>query len=159
MWNTNTASIAGKKGNLKSLKHAQETMRKKYEARIRIYNLNPILCRYCKKPIPYFRKRAKFCNVSCSNSHRKKELVEKRCLFCNKIITNNKYCSNICCNEHHKKIRFEKNKKLILQGKQKNQKRLKSYLIFLYGEKCMKCCWNEINVYTKKVPIELHHKD
>jgi 5-methylcytosine-specific restriction endonuclease McrA len=35
----------------------------------------------------------------------------------------------------------------------------KQYLIHLYGSDCMKCGWNEKNVITEKVPIELEHID
>jgi len=31
------------------------------------------------------------------------------------------------------------------------------WFINKYGEKCMICGWNEINPYTKKIPLELHH--
>lgn len=36
---------------------------------------------------------------------------------------------------------------------------MKRYLIEKYGEQCTKCGWQLRNIFTKKIPIELHHKD
>jgi Zn finger protein HypA/HybF involved in hydrogenase expression len=32
-------------------------------------------------------------------------------------------------------------------------------MIKKHGEKCMECGWNEINIHTGKIPIELEHID
>jgi hypothetical protein len=38
-------------------------------------------------------------------------------------------------------------------------KRIKRYFREKYDNKCQVCGWNEINRITKRVPLELHHKD
>ena len=35
----------------------------------------------------------------------------------------------------------------------------KKYLIELHGEKCMKCGWDEKNIHTNIVPVQLNHID
>ena len=92
---------------------------------------------------------------------RKREKKEKQCLYCGKDIPNrNTYCNNKCQGNHQIKERH----KLISENKftgnnQSIDRSTKRYLISLYGEKCMKCDWSEINPWTKKVPIELNHID
>jgi predicted restriction endonuclease len=36
---------------------------------------------------------------------------------------------------------------------------IKKYLIYKYGNKCMKCGWAEVNPTSGKIPIELEHID
>ena len=94
---------------------------------------------------------------------RKRERLEKNCLNCNNPIPNrNVYCNNKCQADYKRKETF----KLLQEGKFEGFNRMdtidvnsKKYLISLHGEKCMKCGWNDINIYTNKVPIQLNHID
>ena len=36
---------------------------------------------------------------------------------------------------------------------------IRQYLLEKYNNKCAKCGWNEINTYTKNIPIEVEHID
>lgn len=36
---------------------------------------------------------------------------------------------------------------------------IKRYMIQKYGEKCSVCGWAETNVYTRRIPLEMNHKD
>jgi len=45
------------------------------------------------------------------------------------------------------------------RGKYATSLHIKKYMILKYGEKCNKCGWNERNIITNNIPIELHHKD
>jgi len=82
----------------------------------------------------------------------------KKCNFCDKELKgrNKKYCNNKCQVSYQKNEIFEEIKNGNLEL---NDRWYKKYLIEEYGEKCMKCNWNEVNQVTKKVPIELEHKD
>lgn len=94
---------------------------------------------------------------------RKREKLEKTCKNCNKLIPNrNVYCDNKCQAEFKRKENF----KFIEEGKFEKFNRMdtidvnsKKFLISLHGEKCMKCGWNEINLHTNRVPIQLNHID
>ena len=131
-------------------------------------------CKECSVEIPNGRK---FCGSSCSAKYNNK-LYPKRtngrekpkCLHCGDTIKheryNRKYCSNKCQGELKRKIRNNQVNNLIensefeLLGKKSTIDRLsKKYLIENYGEKCMKCGWNEINGWTGIIPIELNHID
>jgi len=84
--------------------------------------------------------------------HKRKK---KKCLNCGNITTN-KYCNSICQQEYIKKETF---KKIENGDTSLDRRKYRQYLIEKYGEKCMKCGWHEKNPITKKVPIELEHKD
>ena len=115
-----------------------------------------------------------FCNRSCSATYngekhpkRKKVYNENRfkyCIFCKKelVKTQKKYCNNTCRNNHE----YEKFLKKWFdgaddgcRGKNKENKStyIERYLREKYGNKCQKCGWNEINEYTGKVPLDVHH--
>ena len=36
---------------------------------------------------------------------------------------------------------------------------IRKYLLEKYNNKCQKCGWSEINPFTNKVPLHVHHKD
>ncbi len=95
---------------------------------------------------------------------RKRERLEKNCRNCGKVIPNiNTYCNNKCQQEfqHNKWIREWRD------GKQKGYKGknfllanpLRRYLIEKANNKCEVCSWNEVNIYTNKVPLEVDHID
>lgn len=114
----------------------------------------------------------KFCSHSCSATYnnnarpKKEKIIKKRiriqktiknnkCLNCGKD-AKNKFCAQKCQHEYKRNEIFKK----IENGDTSFfHKQYKAYLIYKYGEKCMKCGWNEINASTGKVPIELEHKD
>ncbi|RLI99134.1 MAG: hypothetical protein DRP08_07555 [Candidatus Aenigmatarchaeota archaeon] len=88
---------------------------------------------------------------------RKREKKEKCCLNCGKLIPNrNVYCNNKCQGEYSTKITFTKIENGDVSLSADTYKR---YLIFKFGNKCMKCGWNDINPTTGLVPIQLEHKD
>jgi len=123
--------------------------------------------------ISLISEKRKFCSQSCSaifnNKKRpikeKNKITKKRirkkenkyyeCLNCGKGV-HNKYCSSKCQHEYKKNETY---KKIENGDTSLYQKQYKLYLIYRFGEKCMKCGWNETNLITKKIPIELEHKD
>lgn len=117
------------------------------------------ICYNCGNEI---KKRGnKFCSKSCtaifSNKNRTRNIKKEKCLNCNKEINKiKKYCSVECSIIHKKNIIFQK----IESGdKTLNTKQYKHFLIKKYGNKCMRCEWDKINVTTGKVPIQLEHID
>lgn len=118
------------------------------------------ICLNCGKEINVTKKsEKKFCNNSCAakyNNHKRKKI--RLCLNCGKELDckQKKFCSNTCGSFYKRKLIFKKieNGDCSLPGKN-----YKNYLIHKYGEKCMKCGWNEVSEYSKKIPIELEHID
>jgi predicted nucleic acid-binding Zn ribbon protein len=126
-------------------------------------------CKNCLADIPNERK---FCDSSCAATYNNK-LYPKRtygrtkpkCLYCGKEINaryDQKFCSNKCQgesrrNELFEKVRLEKFDEL--GNKASIDRTTKKYLIKVYGDKCMKCGWDDVNHWTGKVPIELNHID
>ena len=106
----------------------------------------------------------KFCSHKCAAIfNNKKRCVIRNCKKCGDEIKgkNRIYCSNKC----QTKLIYEEGKKLVLSdnadllmAKNKNPF-IKRVLIEKYGNRCMECGWCKVNVYTKKVPIELEHID
>ena len=88
----------------------------------------------------------------------------KKCINCDCELTKDatKYCSSKCQQEIQ---RMEKVNMWLngenngCRGKTATANWIKWYLIKLYGEKCMECGWNKLNIYTNKIPIELEHID
>ena len=109
----------------------------------------------------------KFCSKSCSatynNKKKKKKKSNKKCINCGKELQNrnNKYCNNICQNEYQNNEIFKliESNNLHLNNSSTESRWVKKYLIIKYGEKCMKCGWNEIHQITGNVPIQINHKD
>lgn len=125
-------------------------------------------CLNCKTKInTTIGENKKFCSQSCAatynNKKRKRKKEIKRCLNCDNLINyrNTTYCNNKCQKEYKRKIIFKKieSNDFLLENKETESKWVKKYLINKYGEKCMKCGWNEIHAITKKVPIQMNHID
>jgi len=107
-----------------------------------------------------------FCSKSCSASYnnvRRKRLKKTNiCKNCGNLINGrNIYCDNICQNEYQRNQIFEKIELGVfhLENKESESKWVKKYLIEKYGDKCMKCGWNEVHFITGKVPIQINHID
>lgn len=94
---------------------------------------------------------------------RNREKKEKQCLNCGNDIPNrNIYCNNKCQVEYRRLQNYKK----IEEGDYSDYNRMdtidiatKRYLIYKNGNKCMKCGWDEVNIHTNKVPIQLNHID
>lgn len=122
-------------------------------------------CEQCKCDfVPKWYKQ-RFCSHHCSAiaSNQKRGIlkIDRFCKNCNKEIIapmwiNRKFCSRICSNTYKSKQKFQKIKMGDTTLYHTNYKR---YLISIYGNKCMKCKWDQINSITKKVPIQLNHID
>jgi hypothetical protein len=89
----------------------------------------------------------------------------KKCKNCeNKIENRSTYCSNKCQSEFQKKefIKKWQDDKINGCNKGKNKalsKIIRNYLLDKVNKKCEDCGWNQINKFTKKSPLEIHHVD
>ena len=147
-------SEAGKLGAIKSAKFQREQKKK----RIKKYDLDPSLCKYCDSSLLYEKRKNKFCNHSCAASFnnlgtvRHGKLRKKECINCKKITKNEKYCSSKC----HREFEWNIYKKGIEQKKEVNSIRAaKKYLIETKGNKCDIC---ELNKWRgKKIVMVIDH--
>ena len=125
-------------------------------------------CLNCNDDFKYIDKNQKFCCSSCSatynNKLREPKYEDKYCLNCNSLISGSgdKYCSRKCQQEYLFNNRITKwlNGELSgHRGEYGTSTWIKRYLIQQNGEKCMECGWNEKNLTSGNIPIELEHVD
>lgn len=86
------------------------------------------------------------------------------CLNCGKELTKGqtKFCSNQCSSdfEHKKYIDAWKNgENNGTKGSNQLSNHVRTYLLEKANYKCERCGWGEINPYTNKIPLEIHHID
>jgi hypothetical protein len=145
------------------------------------YDLEPNFCLNCSNKIEFNTnysesKKRKFCCKSCSvsfnNKNRNKIETEKygfrkysNCLNCGNICNRKdaKFCSNKCQLDHKSnKIieQWKNNEGPIFKFKSKNiPKIIRNYLFEKNNNKCSICEWNELNKFTNKIPLQVHHID
>jgi len=85
------------------------------------------------------------------------------CLNCKKIINKRcKYCSNKCQKEYQYKMYIEdwkNNQEDGMRGDYQVSSYIKTYLFKKYNNKCARCGWGELNIYTNNIPLEIEHID
>lgn len=134
-------------------------------------------CLCCGKEITGRNKNTKkFCNSSCAATYNnklrpkkqkenKKVKKEKRfCINCGNTLKNHQknFC-RLCCsidyryNEYIK--RWKNGEETGLKGEYGISNNIRRYLKEKYNNKCQLCGWGEINTFTGKVPLEVHHID
>lgn len=72
------------------------------------------------------------------------------------------FCNNECKSEYYYQeyiARWKRGLEDGMSGKYGISKRIKRYLFNKYNNKCCKCGWNQMNPFTNKIPLEVHHKD
>lgn len=103
------------------------------------------------------------CGVDSKRKGPKKE-INKYCINCGKELDNhkNKYCSHECQHEYQNKLAVEKWK----SGEKKGYNPdgsvaafIRTYMFKKHDNKCQICGWGEINPFTNKIPLEVHHVD
>ena len=90
-----------------------------------------------------------------------------KCLNCKKEMkyksnTLNKYCNNICQQEHLYKSyiqRWKNGQEKGYRSQGRVTRPIRKYLFAKYNNKCCKCAWNKINIYTNQIPLEINHID
>jgi len=163
-------SEAGKLGYKKTCKVFDERRQRLRIEAINNWKKENKKCPQCKKIIPYEKRTNKYCSHKCAGLHvqrikgNRPSANPRFCLNCNKRLTKdqNVYCSLACHKNHRyeKYIENWKNKKV--KGYTKYgyiSNYIRKYLLNKRGEACEKCGWNERNPFTKKIPLQCHHKD
>lgn len=140
----------------------------KYEKECRVikYNNNPVKCKYCDKPIPYDKKKNKFCGHSCSASFNnygvsRNKVIKRyrRCEICGVLTKNKKYCSIKCPSEYKKRKAFQEMERTGILSSSTNRINSygKEYLFQLRGHQCEDCL---LKVWKNQpITLEMHHID
>lgn len=86
------------------------------------------------------------------------------CLYCNGELKKNaiKFCSSQCQQDYERSLKIKDwldGKLDGMRGQTATAHWIKHHLITERGEKCEDCGWNEINIHTGNIPIELEHID
>jgi len=158
-------SDAGKLGYQKSIAHIQAfVVRQKTEARER-HSGKTCLC--CGVPIPYERRRNKFCSRSCSAAHsnrgcsRHPPRPTPLCLCAKPAKPGDTYCSVACA----ARGRSNRLQKTWLEGLHPGgswrgvSDFVRRWLIESFGERCSLCGWAEVHPATGRVPLQVDHID
>lgn len=88
----------------------------------------------------------------------------KYCLNCGKELSGSqvKFCGATCQARyfHNQYIeRWKNGEETGLKGSTQLSDHIKKYMFEKYNFKCEKCGWGEINQFTQKIPLEIHHID
>ena len=74
----------------------------------------------------------------------------------------NKYCDNKCQQEYEQRIyieRWRRGEENGRSGDYQISNYVRNFMLKKANSKCEKCGWGEINPFTGKTPLEIHHKD
>lgn len=146
------------------------------ENKLKEYYENPSICLCCNKVIDVkegerisYVKQKKFCNLSCSSKYNYKPVIrpkkpKKHCLSCEKelVARNSKYCNNKCQQDYEYKEyikRWKNGEETGVMGGYGISGYIKRYLFEKYDSKCCDCGWNEVNIHTGNIPLEIDHID
>ena len=139
------------------------------------YSLSIKKCAGCNKPIPFDRKRQRFCSHSCAamrnnlgvarNGKRHPWAGKKRpCAVCGAVNPNHE--SHTCsrkCGADLKYFRFieqwKAGKEPGMKGSSSTSAHIDRYFREKYGNACQYCRWGTVNPHTGRVPLQLHHED
>jgi hypothetical protein len=145
-----TRSEAGKLGAIA----AQIPIAAKKAECIRIYNLNPTLCKTCNLPFDYFNRSKMFCNRSCAakTTNLGKIKVTKTCLSCNKRLneSSKQYCTVSCLQDF--KWNIKRQNLLSNPDNQWPKSSAKRYLNETHNGFCVLC---KQNYHIDKTPLNL----
>ena len=88
----------------------------------------------------------------------------KYCLNCGKELykKNQLYCDSHCQMEYQHNQYIERWKNGLetgLRGEYQISLHIRRYLFEKYNNRCAKCGWGEVNLFTECVPLEVHHID
>lgn len=136
------------------------------------YELNPVRCLQCNKPLDYKHRNNKFCSSSCSATYNnlRREKKKRKCINCGNYIDYNPgYNKKFCCPECEKQYKYKNvdndkinrwlNGENFIVGHSNLPRFIRRYLMNLYNNKCQLCGWGETNIYSNTIPLEIHHID
>lgn len=135
------------------------------------YGITP---RYLRKvlkrlSVPLKRKGRTNTRKTKENALERQEMPSTAiCLNCGTSITdrasaNRKFCSNLCQSQYKERQYIERWKRGEESGSINHgyavSRHVRNYLMEKYGYSCQICGWREINPFTSKVPLQIHHID
>lgn len=133
------------------------------------YEKNPNKCKFCGKELPFDKRDNLFCDHSCAakynNSKGVKRHFSKFCLNCGKEFKKTQkasFCNNTCYAEYNRKNyieRWKKGEESGVVGGSEISQILRDYLINEANNSCEVCGWSQVNPYTGRVPLQIHHID
>ena len=134
------------------------------------YLKNPKYCKFCGNKISFNKRRNDFCSSSCAasfnNITRELDFTNNKvsyCLNCGKEIPKrNKYCNMTCKAQYEEKAyieRWKNGEESGLIGRDGIKAAVRNYLFNKYNNSCQLCGWNQVNQYTGKIPLQIHHID
>lgn len=158
-------SEAGKLGYLKTKDILDKQREEKIKKAKEKFEKENKTCLNCKRKISYEKRNNNFCDAQCAAyyNNAKKERQIKHCINCKKLITK-KWKGNYCCNKCQQEYQYNKyiddwKNGIVLINSEKITNYIRKYLFKKYNNKCSVCNWGEINIYTKKIPLEVEHID
>ena len=90
-------------------------------------------------------------------------MTKGTCINCGNPLQEGKiYCSKHCQNDYHYKkyiSEWKEGKKDGMKGKNAISTHIRKYLFEKNNNRCEICGWGEINPYTNRIPLEVHHID
>lgn len=130
-------------------------------------------CKNCEKELTeqQVKNGNLFCSHSCSASFNNRGGCKNGtpysnsgfCLNCGKPISKRyKYCNNTCSAKYKESqyiIRWKLGEETGLKGKDDVIASVKNYLFEKNNNSCQLCGWKQINPYTNKIPLQIHHID
>jgi len=141
------------------------------------YYKDPQICKQCNQIINISpngnaskTKSKMFCNSSCAAVYNNKKYPKRikdtshKCLHCQKIVdSDRKYCNQQCHVNHKYETfitRWLNGKEDGIKGKDgKVSNHIRKYLFLKYNNGCQQCGWSIVHPKTKKVPLQIDHKD
>ena len=127
------------------------------------YETSPKQCEQCSKPLPFEKKKYKYCSRSCAviknNQGRQRNFVDgmrckKKCTYCGEETANKKFCSYRCQRTHEWE---ERKKKIEIAGECSSIRSAKRYLKDVRGHKCEIC--RIVEWRGQPVPLVMDHID
>jgi len=163
-----------RKNFLAALQRSRETTKNKWNKIKSEYLETPKLCLCCLSPLSFEKRKGKFCGHKCAaifNNGKRNTL--KRvvfCLNCNSEILSpvKKFCNLKCQGEYRTKVSLKKwlsgeISNTTIPRKNNCYPTIKSfsrkYILEIRNNRCELCGWNTVNVFTNRIPLELHHLD
>lgn len=143
-------------------------------------------CEKCNKEHNGTYGSGRFCEETCarsfSTSEKRDEINEKvskkltksgkygkykrpvtYCLYCGLVAKNGNFCSNECRHLYSYNEYIKKWHEGIVDGTRAGgvalSAHIRRYLFIKYNNKCSKCGWNEKNLKTGKIPLQVDHID
>ena len=134
-----------------------EKFRLLFEKKVDEYNTSPVLCKFCKSPLEYKKRKNTFCNRSCAASFNNSKYpkvgsgrIEFSCLYCNTILkklstSKQRFCTKKCAGKHTVRNRIQ----VWLESEDETYyvKAAKQYILEQQEHRCavcnMKDVWND----------------